>query len=156
DDPLAEDDLEFSGDALGDLEFELEDSESTYSWLDTFAIEAGYRVGLSKLSDWDATVNQQYAKIGGQGLIRTWLYGEFEVRANLYWPQDSHVESDRDYQLDRQINTGFLQSSLGNLSVRAGALNLNRFGCVEKKSGLIAFGCYMLCGNFECDCCDRW
>ncbi len=130
DDPLAEDDLEFSGDALGDLEFELEDSESTYSWLDTFSIETGYRVGLSKLSDWDATVNQQYAKIGGQGLIRTWLYGEFEVRANLYWPQDSHVESDRDYQLDRQINTGFLQSSLGNLSVRAGKYTIG-WGEVE-------------------------
>ncbi len=31
DDPLAEDDLEFSGDALGNLEFELENSESTLS-----------------------------------------------------------------------------------------------------------------------------
>ena len=108
----------FDDTSFDDLEFE-EIPEQSNWFLDTFSVELKHSLTTSKLAGWDFIGNQSSAIIGWSDSLHTSLYGEFEGQLNVFYGDDANLE-DEDVEGEGVINTAFFQTSLGNLSARAG------------------------------------
>jgi len=123
-------DFEFD-DSFDELEFDDfdagESDDEVSNWYDEISLEVNHNMSVSKLADWDLTANKTSSIAGWSGSISPLVYVELEGQLDWYWG-DTQAEDGEDY--DTTINAAFVQSSLGNVSAKAGYFTIG-WGEVE-------------------------